>query len=216
MMNIHLKILLALPVLAFIISDSLQAQSVKEVGQQLTEQYFEVLNLEVPNSELRDGKDVWMTSLPSNFDLESYKSEISQLSDRLGVEVIGEWVEIAGMNAYVVNHEGNTFYLARMLDSNMFFAMIEEGESAPANIINNTNTSDSWTTIHRFSGSGMKYTQTFTVSSSEWRVEYRSEATDSATGGEGHLLQLYLLEPGQELFEGELIAYEVNKRRQYF
>lgn len=214
-MNKHLKLLMALLAFTFTVSESLEAQSAKEVGQELTEQYFPALGLTVPNPMVLEGNDAWMTPLPSNFNLDSYKSEINQVSERLGVEVIGEWVQQDEVVIYGVNYKGHTYGLAHMPSNNIMFAQIQEGTTAPAKSgtsNNNNSSTGTWTTVQTFSGSGMKSTQPFTVNSDEWRVIYSSEASNSGMGGAGHIFQLFLLEPGQEDFEGDIVANDVNKR----
>lgn len=209
-------LLMALLAYTFTISESLQAQSAKEVGQELTEEYFKVLGLDIPNAMTMEGREIWMAALPNNFDLDDFKPEVSRVSDRLGAQVMGEWIKQENVIAYAVNYKGHSYALIHMPANNMVAGAIQEGEVGPAetNTSSNTNNNPSgaWTTIQRFSGSGMTNTEPFTINSSEWRVLYSSEATQSGMAGAGHILQLYLLEPGQELFEGEIVANEVNKQ----
>ncbi|MCW9708097.1 hypothetical protein [Fodinibius salsisoli] len=68
-----------------------------------------------------------------------------------------------------------------------------------------------WKTIETFEGSGISNTAPFTVNSEEWKIEYSSTASNPVLKGNGHILQVYLLKPGQETFEGEIVANEVNK-----
>lgn len=212
------NLILALLAFTFLISESLQAQSIKEVGRDLTEKYFQVLELDVPNAMTMDGNDVWMTALPNNYVLDNYKSEVSELSNELGVQVMGEWVEQDNMIIYGLNYQGYSYAIIHMPANNMVAGMIQEGEVGPAepnsssNTTTNNNSSGTWTTVERFSGSGTKNTQPFTVNSNEWRVVYESNASNSGLGGAGHIFQLFLLKPGQEMFEGEIIANETNKQ----
>jgi len=66
--------------------------------------------------------------------------------------------------------------------------------------------------IKTFSGSGIQNTAPFTVNSNEWKVEYKSTANNTALGAAGHLLQVYLLEPGQQLYQGQIVANQANKK----
>lgn len=76
----------------------------------------------------------------------------------------------------------------------------------------NKSTAQDWRTIHTFEGSGIKKTAPFTINSTEWRITYESKATMAEDmGGAGHIFQLYLLEPGQSMFMGEILANQVNK-----
>jgi hypothetical protein len=211
----RINLLLALLVFTFVISETTKAQSIKEVGRDLTEKYFEVLELDVPNAMIMDGNDVWMTALPNNYDLDNYKSEVSELSNELGVQVMGEWVEQDNMIIYGLNYQGYSYAIIHMTANNMVAGMIQEGEVGPSeknSTTTNNNSLGTWKTVERFSGSGTKNTQPFTVNSNEWRVVYESNASNSGMGGVGHIFQIFLLEPGQEMFEGEIIANETNKQ----
>jgi hypothetical protein len=69
-----------------------------------------------------------------------------------------------------------------------------------------------WKTVEKFSGSGIKNTPAFTIDKSEWRIKYQSEGNSYAKEtGAGHILQLFLLKPGEELSESEIIVNQVNK-----
>lgn len=69
-----------------------------------------------------------------------------------------------------------------------------------------------WKTIEKFSGNGIKNTHSFTIDESEWRVVYKSEGSSFLDDtGAGHIFQLFLLKPGEEMFEGKIIANQANK-----
>ncbi|TYP95424.1 hypothetical protein LX73_0727 [Fodinibius salinus] len=69
-----------------------------------------------------------------------------------------------------------------------------------------------WETVENFSGSGIKNTAAFTINKSEWRIKYKSEGNSFVDEtGAGHVLQLFLLKPGENLSEGEILVNQVNK-----
>ena len=70
---------------------------------------------------------------------------------------------------------------------------------------------DEWETLETFTGSGTQNTSPFAIESNEWKIVYESNATHEEMGGAGHIFQLYLLEPGQEEWEGDIVANEANK-----
>ncbi|MCH2450261.1 MAG: hypothetical protein MK198_08950 [Gracilimonas sp.] len=68
-----------------------------------------------------------------------------------------------------------------------------------------------WKTIEKFSGNGIKNTPAFTIDQSEWRIVYKSEGNSLLDDtGAGHIFQLFLLKPGEEMFEGEIITNDLN------
>ncbi|MBE9048507.1 hypothetical protein IQ255_29695 [Pleurocapsales cyanobacterium LEGE 10410] len=207
-MKDHLKITLLSALAGILLFNDGYGQSATEVGTDLTNRYAQVLNLSVPNSMLIDGREMWMMPLPRNFDLDDYKSGIEEVSNDLGVSIISDWRNQDGMDIYGLDYEGFRYALIYMPENNLIAAAIELIDSQPSA---SSTPSGQWETVYRFTGSGMKNTAPFTVNSNEWKVVYRSVASSSLMGGAGHILQIYLLRPGQEMFEGDIVANEVNK-----
>ena len=73
-------------------------------------------------------------------------------------------------------------------------------------------TQSGWETVKTFQGSGIKNTERFTVNSSEWKIYYFSKESNVGMEGAGHIFQAFLLAPGQELWQGEIVANEANKK----
>lgn len=71
---------------------------------------------------------------------------------------------------------------------------------------------EEWETIKSWEGSGIKNTEPFQISADVWRVVWVSEASgfSKESGGAGHIFQLYLQKPGDDLFM-EILANVANE-----
>lgn len=67
-----------------------------------------------------------------------------------------------------------------------------------------------WITVESFDGQGQKNTRPFTIESSEWRIRWESVGT--MQDGMGHIFQLYVQKPSDDLFT-EIAANVTNVKR---
>lgn len=184
-----------------------KAQSTIENGVELTNKYASEMDVDVSKPMKLNGKDAWVFSIPQDFTFGYLKEKTDVVSKRLGVDVLSDWEEDEDVFIYGFVHEDHNFALAYMPGKRMLISMIE-----PVKLNSQLQKDEDWKTIKTFSGSGTKNTSSFSVSSPEWRVIYESKATMSGLNGSGHIFQLYLLRPGQKMYEGEIVANVANKK----
>lgn len=71
-----------------------------------------------------------------------------------------------------------------------------------------------WETIKTWSGSGITNTEPFRINTDFWRVNWTSSASEFSrqNQGAGHIFQIYLQRPGNELFM-DILANVANEVR---
>lgn len=198
-----LQILLLIPFLSI----PAQSQNTKEIGAELTKKYAAEMNMTVSNPMYMNGRDVWILSIPEGFTFDYLKEKADKVSKELNIEVLSDWKKNGNLLVYGFEYEKQAFALAYNPENRILMSMV-----VPPEPTKNTNSTGEWKTIHTFTGSGIKKTAPFTVNSNEWKVIFESKANMYSPDGAGHLFQLFLLKPGQEMFEGEIVVNEANKK----
>lgn len=122
----RISLLLAVLLIVFLISEPLKAQSSIEIGQELTEKYFSVLGLAIPDTMNSNGSIIWEAPLPSNFNLNSVKSDITQISDQLDVKVIVEWIKVGDSIHYPTKYKGHDYVLTYRINDNTIQALVTD------------------------------------------------------------------------------------------
>lgn len=192
-----------------------QNNETHEVGRELTKKFADAFDLNTPNSIPIKGRDAWVIFLPKEFDVKTFEKKVNDIVGDLDGAISPAWTNEKNVLAMGFDYKTFLFGIAYDKGNNMLFSFIQKSVDHSTQESNETqnNLSDErpqWETIASFNGSGPKKTAPFTVNSNEWKIVYNSKSSLSL-GGAGHILQLYLLKPGQELYEGEIVANEVNK-----
>ena len=92
----------------------------------------------------------------------------------------------------------------------VFIAMLAPLALSPDASAQESGGETKWETVERFEGQGQTNTRPFRIQADMWAVVYDSRSTMG--GGAGHIFQVYLQKPGDDLYN-EILANVVNEKR---